>query len=373
MFRVETQPRGPFPLLVGLEGPPGGGKTLSALRLAHGMQRVLSGPIVMIDTEAGRSGHYWQQIPFLMLRMEPPYRSVRFLQAINELIEHEKPAVVVVDTLSDEHEGMGGVLDYHDQEIDRICGGSGDYRRREAVSLAAWVRPKKERMMMMTGLMRITTPMIFTFRAREKTRPVQKTNKDGREVWEPTRMGYQAIAPAEICHGMTCMCLLPPHADGVPSWKTDEAGVDFLLKRPAHMQSILTEQQLSEDTGEALAHWAAGNISTSSASSTSSPLSASTSVSPPSPTSPPTSPPPATPASSSPPSPAAPSSPTPSSADHPIEVARRALAEAATTGYESLMKAWRATDRSVQQHISKEDRARWKALATEVDLRGSDG
>lgn len=336
LFPVEIEPKGPFPLLIGLEGPPGAGKTYSALRIAHGIQRVLPGPIVVVDTEAGRSAQYWKQVNFHLLKLEPPYRSLRFLGAIQEAIKHDKPAVIVIDTMSEEHEGIGGVLDFHDQEVDRISGGSGDQRRREAVSLAAWVRPKRERTVMMTGLLRITTPMIFTFRAREKTRPTRIV-KDGRTVWEPTRMGYQAIAPAEICHGMTCMCLLPPHADGVPNWKTDEAGIDFLLKRPNHLAHILTDAQLSEDTGEALAHWAAG-----------------TAASPPPP-----------PEAASPPLPEAP----PDMEMRALEDARHALSEAAKNGTGALMTAWRGTGKLAQRLISKEEREHWKTIAAEVDMR----
>ena len=46
------------PLLLGLVGPSGGGKTYSALRLARGFQKVTGGDIHFIDTEARRVFHY---------------------------------------------------------------------------------------------------------------------------------------------------------------------------------------------------------------------------------------------------------------------------------------------------------------------------
>jgi hypothetical protein len=258
IFPVETEPKGPFPLLIGLEGPPGGGKTYSALRLARGIQKVRNGQIDLIDTEAGRSSVYFSQIRFGLVRLNPPFRPGRFLESIRECIAFDNPACIVIDSLSDEHEGEGGVLDWHEEEVDRRLGAAkDDWRRREALGQAGWIVPKAARNRMIGGILRITTPLIFTFRAREKTKPIP-VQKDGRTVITPTRLGYQAIAPAEICHAMTCMCLLPPHADGKPSWKTDEAGQDFLLKRPNFLAHILTDAQLDESTGEKLALWAGG-------------------------------------------------------------------------------------------------------------------
>ena len=260
VFPVEIEPKGPFPLLIGLEGPPGGGKTLSALRLARGIQQVRNGPIRLIDTEAGRSAVYRSQIEFGLIRLAAPYRPSRFLAAIRECIAIDSPSAIIVDSLSDEHEGEGGVLEWHEEEIDRRLGEQkSDWRRREALGQAGWIIPKQDRTRLINGILRITTPLIFTFRAREKIKPVV-TQKGDRTILVPTRMGYQAIAPAEICHAMTCMCLLPPHADGRPTWKSDDAGQDFLLKRPNFLAQILTDAQLDEGTGEKLAAWAAGGV-----------------------------------------------------------------------------------------------------------------
>ncbi len=254
LFPVEVEPKGPFPLLVGLSGPPGGGKTFSALKLAHGIQKVRGGPIVVIDTEAGRSRMYHDQIPFHLVTFEPPFRPSDFLEAVLQVLL-TKPSAVIVDCLSDEHEGTGGVLDWHEEEIDRRLGkDKDDWKRREAMGQSAWVLPKMDRVRMMNGFLRITTPLIFTFRARDKTRPIKDSS--GKTV--PTKVGYQAIAPAEVVHGMTLMCLLPPNANGVPVWRSNMAGEDFLLKWPNFLQKITGTGQIDESIGERLAVWAAG-------------------------------------------------------------------------------------------------------------------
>jgi hypothetical protein len=256
VFPVETEPEGPFPLLIGLEGPAGGGKSLSALRLAAGIQRVRKGPIVVIDTEAGRSRMYHAQVPFSLVKFDPPCRPGDFLEAIKQQLLLE-PSAIIVDSLSDEHEGPGGVLEWHEEEVDRRLKPEerNDWRRRDALAMAGWIKPKADRVRMVNGFLRITTPLIFTFRAREKTKPIK--GADGKTV--PTKVGYQAIAPAEIVHAMTLMCLLPPQANGVPVWRSESAGEDFLLKWPNFLQHLTGRGQLSEDIGENLGNWAAGS------------------------------------------------------------------------------------------------------------------
>ena len=57
-FEAKPAVRQKVPLLCGLVGPSGGGKTFSALRLATGMQQVSGGDIYIVDTEARRALHY---------------------------------------------------------------------------------------------------------------------------------------------------------------------------------------------------------------------------------------------------------------------------------------------------------------------------
>lgn len=54
-FEARPAVREEEPLLIGIIGPPGGGKTLSGLKIARGIQSVRGGDIVVIDTEGGRN------------------------------------------------------------------------------------------------------------------------------------------------------------------------------------------------------------------------------------------------------------------------------------------------------------------------------
>lgn len=234
--------RGEEPLLLGCIGPPGGGKTLSALKLAAGIQRVRSGPIVVIDTEGGRSRKYCDQIPFEIIEVDDSLKSHEFLDAINGALA-VNPAAVIVDSMSDEHLNY---LAWHDELVPMFAGNS----------WAAYGPPVASRKKLLSAILKIKTPLIFTFRAREKTK--QEKNEKGKT--EIVNIGWQPIAPLEIVHTLDLTCILPARAEGVPVWKSEKAAEDFVIKLPRYLAPFITDgHALNEDMGEAFAKWAKGD------------------------------------------------------------------------------------------------------------------
>lgn len=230
-FRATDAYEGTWPLIIALEGPPGGGKTFSALRLAAGMARVTGGVPYVIDTEKGRSAKYQDKFKFKHVAFDPPFRSPAFLEAIQYCVE-DKAGAVIVDSMSDEHEGM---LEWHDE-----LGNHDSYFK----------RTKQARNKLCAGILQITTPIIMTFRAREKTKVVEERGKT-----KAIPLGFTPIAASELVHCCDMVCLLPSRSDGVPVWRSDTAGEDFMLKLPLYLQPFIKEGQLDEPTGEALAKW----------------------------------------------------------------------------------------------------------------------
>jgi hypothetical protein len=236
--------RGEEPLLVGMIGPPGGGKTVSSLRLATGMRQVRGGPVVLIDTEGGRSRKYSEGYDFLRVDFDPPFRSHDFLAVIRQQLPL-KPSAIIVDSLSDEHEGEGGYLEWHDDMVPSMGGNE----------WAAWAKPKAARKRLISGLLQIKVPLIFTFRAREKT--AQKPREGSRKA-DIVNIGWMPVAPLEIIHALDLTCILPPRADGVPIWSSEKIGEGFIVKLPTFLRPCIHAGQLSEETGAALARWASG-------------------------------------------------------------------------------------------------------------------
>jgi hypothetical protein len=277
-------PTGPRGISLGLEGPPGGGKTVSALLLAQGMQDVLGGDIIVIDTEnrarkyAGvqiydpKNNHQpiGRPLSFLVVDFDPPFRADRFKEAIEAQLPR-KPACIIVDSISDEHDGEGGRLDWHEDVIDDILRDRNknvpDYDPRArsqqgarfALAMEGWQAPSAARKRLAAKINRIgATPLILCFRAEEKTKP-KKQEKNGREINVPTNIGYQPIAPQIIVHALDVVCLLPARADGVPKWRSDKSDQDFVLKLPQQFRQLFKEgQRITPDVGAALATWAKG-------------------------------------------------------------------------------------------------------------------
>lgn len=235
-YQAQPATRHEEPLLLGMIGPPGGGKTLSALKLAKGIQSVRGGDIIVLDTEGGRARKYNDIVPFKIVEMPPGARSDAFLDAINAQLTL-KPAAIVVDSMSDEHSAY---LEWHDEQVPKMGGNE----------WAAWSKPSAARKKLINGILKIKVPLIFTFRAKEKTK------QDGKKV---INIGWQPVAPLEIVHTLDLACLLPPRADGVPVWKSDKIGEDFILKLPNYLAPFIAAgEPLNEEMGAAFARWAKG-------------------------------------------------------------------------------------------------------------------
>lgn len=237
------------PLLIGLVGPSGSGKTYSALRLATGVQRVSGGEIFVIDTEAKRALHYARggKFKFRHVPFEPPFEPGDYLAAIEHCAK-KGAKVVVIDSMSHEHEGPGGVLEMHAAELDRLT--RGDDKKRNSMTMMAWQRPKAERRRMVQGILQLPLAVIMCFRGKPKLKMVK-----GRD---PEQRGFMAIAGEELMFELTMKALMLPQANGVPTWESDFEGEQATIKLPEQFRDLLLLQRgpLSEDIGESMARWA---------------------------------------------------------------------------------------------------------------------
>ena len=77
----------------------GGGKTMSALRIAKGIIEAEGGKIAFIDTENNSSTLYDHIVDFDMVDIRPPYDLVEFNQAV-ELATKEDYSVLIIDSAS---------------------------------------------------------------------------------------------------------------------------------------------------------------------------------------------------------------------------------------------------------------------------------
>jgi len=239
------------PLWVGLAGPSGGGKTYSAHRLAKGMQRVHGGDIFGIDTESKRMLHYADKFNFRHVPFNAPFGSLDYVEAVKYCVS-KGAGIIIIDSMSHEHEGEGGCLECHEAELQRLSGG--DWKKAQALTMLAWSKPKQARRRMINALLQINAAFIFCFRAKDKIK-IKKGE-------QPTQLGFMPIAGEELVFEMTANALLLPGAGGVPTWMSEEIGERTMIKLPEQFRNhFLGESKgkpLDEAAGEFMARWSMG-------------------------------------------------------------------------------------------------------------------
>lgn len=226
------------PLIIGIAGPTKSGKTYSAHRMARG----LAGDkrIVMINAEGARGHQYAEKFSYDACDILPPYapeRSTEALQAASAL----NPGALILDSASHMHDGPGGLLEQHEEELTRMAGN--DYKKRDKCNFAAWIRPKAAENKFIYTMLGLSCPIILCFRAKEKIKIIPGK--------EPLDLGWQPICGERIGFETIFTLMLPPHSKGVPSEHLSEmrepfgAMVDF-------------KKCVDERLGEQLAEWARG-------------------------------------------------------------------------------------------------------------------
>lgn len=241
-------------ILIALAGTTGTGKTFTALKLATGLAGP-TGRIAVIDTEAGRALHYADQFRFDHLDIKPPFRPQTYRDAI-VAAEEAGYDVIVIDSMSHEYEGEGGILEWADE---LLAGGE--------KSPGNWKEPKAAHKRMMNRLVQCRAHLIFCLRAEEKMllEQVPQTNDDGSpRMWKgkqsmktvvtpakdrPVEERWQPICEKRFMYEMTVSFLLLPEKPGV--------GMAVKLQEQ-HRPFFPDGQRIGEASGQGLGAWARG-------------------------------------------------------------------------------------------------------------------
>jgi ABC-type dipeptide/oligopeptide/nickel transport system ATPase subunit len=255
------------PLLIGLFGVSGSGKTYSALRLATGIQRVNSGPIFVIDTEAKRALHYADKFKFHHVQFKAPFGPLDYLAAIEHSVA-KGAKTIIIDSCSHAHEGQGGLLEMHEAELDRLAverdGSPSPAWKRDSMNFPAWAKPKADHRRMVSTMLQLECSFILCFRAKEKIKLLSKAERAAEKEkgggGSPMKqMGFMPIGDPAWIFEMTLAGLLMPGSNGVPTWDSTEPGEKMMTKLPEQFRGMFGKgPQLSEDLGEQMAKWAAG-------------------------------------------------------------------------------------------------------------------
>ena len=184
--------------------------------------------------------------------LKPPFRPEAYADAIAAADAAHYP-VIVVDSMSHEWGGDGGILDWHDEELDRMAGTT-DWKKRDACNMAAWIKPKVAHKQFATRLLQLRAHVILCFRAEPK---VEMTREGG--AWKITEKkslvglnGWIPITEKNLPFELTASFLL----------MADRPGVPLPIKlQEQHRAIFALDRPITEDAGVRLAEWAKGGAS----------------------------------------------------------------------------------------------------------------
>lgn len=241
-FTIRAARREGVWLLLGLAGGTGSGKTWSAMEIAQGLAG--DQPFAVVDTENGRASHYADDFQFDVVDLTAPFTPDRYQQAIQACVDAGR-TVIVVDSMSHEWEGVGGLLEQHEVEM----GG------KENKKLSAWIKPKMAHRKFVAYLLQVPAHIVLCFRAAERVE-VQRDGNGKMEIVPKRTLtgldGWVPITEKSLPFELTASFLLT----------ADEPGVPKPIKlQQQHRLLIPTDQPLSRDVGVSLAQWAAGAAS----------------------------------------------------------------------------------------------------------------
>lgn len=110
-FQLRKATRQKAKIRMGFSAVSGGGKTYSALLVAYGLTGAWD-KIAVIDTENMSADLYSDLGPYQVLTLTGPYTPERYVEAI-KTCENAGMEVIIIDSITHEWDGRGGVLDIH--------------------------------------------------------------------------------------------------------------------------------------------------------------------------------------------------------------------------------------------------------------------
>lgn len=237
-----AQPRARY-LKLGIQGPAGSGKTDGALALATAL--AAGGRVACVDTENRSSELFAHRYHFALLDLKPPFTSARYEAAIQAAVD-QGFAAIVVDSLSHQWAGLGGIL----ERQGHAARGSGN-------AFTAWQPFTKEHEAFKAFLLNAPVHLVCTLRT--KTEYVIEKDERGRSV--PKRLGTKAIQRDGLEYEFTATIELQTTKRGTSSKdRTEVLGGELNLRDPA--------------LGARLQLWTRGDAATPSAAPTPTPADA---------------------------------------------------------------------------------------------------
>jgi hypothetical protein len=226
-------------LVIGLAGVSGSGKTYTAIELAYGLADYDATKIGFIDTENRRGSLYADILqnskpptgtPFMIGDLVAPFSPQRYIDAINDFAK-TGIEVLVIDSITHEHEGAGGLLE--------IAGQDNKY----------WNRAKAEHKRFVNALLQSDMHVIVCVRAREKISMDRVRDDKGNMKTDIQDVGLQPITEKNLMFEMSASLMMH-----------DEGARQTVLKCPAALASALGRKEgyITALDGKCIRDWVDG-------------------------------------------------------------------------------------------------------------------
>lgn len=223
-------------LVIGIGGVSGSGKTFTALQLAWGLANYNADKVALLDTENRRGSLYANILKasdgtvhkFWVGDMDAPFSPQRYIDAMAEFSKLGIE-VLVIDSVSHEYEGMGGLEDIANAGAPRN---------------PKWNEAKSQHKRFMNALLASDFHVIACMRAREK---VKLVTRNGKTEYEP--QGILPIQEKNFVFELTASLMM---------W--NEGREQQVMKCPEELRGILGREQgyITAEDGKALRDWVDG-------------------------------------------------------------------------------------------------------------------
>lgn len=231
-------------LLTAFIGETRKGKTLSALRFMRGLIGP-KGKLGFIDTEEKRAGVYSRDHDFDVINLEAPFTPEKYIEALRAF-EDAGYDGIVIDSVSHEWEGIGGILEIVDG-------------RPEKNDFAKWKEPKKRHRKFVQEMLRSKMHLAACFRAKEKYSIVGgKPVSRGVQVQQDENVPYEFMIQVKMLGDGFAEVLCPISIKGAFSDKEricEKTGADVAawlgdVKRDKELEILLRSAGDEAELGE---------------------------------------------------------------------------------------------------------------------------
>lgn len=221
-MQLQKAQRKRVPIKMALQGPAGSGKTFCALLIAYGLCNDWN-KIAVIDTENHSAELYSHLGEYNVLCISAPFTPEKYIEAL-QICTQSNMDVVIIDSVSHEWEGSGGILDLHSNMTGN--------------SYTNWAKLTPRHNDFVQAILQSSFHVIATIRSKQDYVLVEKNGK-----MVPEKVGLKGITR----EGMDYEFTLVFEIDIKHNAQTSKDRTNLFMGKP--------EFKITPDTGRMIAQW----------------------------------------------------------------------------------------------------------------------